>query len=78
MIQKKMLNEQPDLAKLRIVSNEFQIPSMINFYLNPTMEAICLSIDYHETPCILSYMIKTVLRGKTSFIFMTKTSSQKN
>ena len=46
---KKMLNEQPDLAKLRIVSNEFQIPSMINFYLNPTMEAICLSIDYHET-----------------------------
>ena len=46
---KKMLNEQPDLAKLRIVSNEFQIPSMINFYLNPTMEAICLSINYHET-----------------------------
>lgn len=46
---KKMLKEKPDLAKLRIVSNEFQIPSMINFYLNPNYEAICLSIDYHET-----------------------------
>lgn len=34
---------------LRIVSNEFQIPSIINFYLNPKLEAICLSIDYHET-----------------------------
>jgi len=45
----KMLLEEPDLAKLRIVSNEFQIPSMINFYLNPKYEAICLSIDYHET-----------------------------
>jgi undecaprenyl-diphosphatase len=46
---KKMLKEKPALAKLRIVSNEFQIPSMINFYLNPNYEAICLSIDYHET-----------------------------
>ncbi len=45
----KILNEKPALAKLRIVSNEFQIPSMINFYLNPNYEAICLSIDYHET-----------------------------
>ena len=46
---KRLLYEKPDLAKLRIVSNEFQIPSMINFYVNPPQEAICLSIDYHET-----------------------------
>lgn len=46
---KTLLLDQPDLAQTRIVSNEFQIPSMINFYLNPKHEAICLSIDYHET-----------------------------
>jgi undecaprenyl-diphosphatase len=53
---KKMLKEKPALAKLRIVSNEFQIPSMINFYLNPNYEAICLSIDYHET--LYSFLYK--------------------
>ena len=41
--------ENSYLNDLRIVSNEFQIPSMVNFYLNPKHEAICLSIDYHET-----------------------------
>ena len=46
---KKMFIENPDLSKFRIVSNEFQIPSIINFYLNPKDEAICLSINYHET-----------------------------
>ena len=46
---KKMFLDNPELSKLRIVSNEFQIPSIINFYLNPKNEAICLSIDYHET-----------------------------
>tara|TARA_B100001758_G_C18178418_1_gene488139 strand:- start:114 stop:446 length:333 start_codon:yes stop_codon:yes gene_type:complete len=44
-----MFIENPDLSKFRIVSNEFQIPSIINFYLNPKDEAICLSINYHET-----------------------------
>ena len=46
---KKMFLDNPELSKLRIVSNEFQIPSIINFYLNPKNESICLSIDYHET-----------------------------
>ena len=46
---KNLLMENSYLNDLRIVSNEFQIPSMVNFYLNPKHEAICLSIDYHET-----------------------------
>ena len=46
---KNLLMENSYLNDLRIVSNEFQIPSMINFYLNPKHESICLSIDYHET-----------------------------
>ena len=33
----------------RILANNFQIPSMINIYLNPEQEASCLSIGYHET-----------------------------
>jgi len=43
------LNQNPDLNQKRILSNNFQIPSMINFYLNPELEAGCLSIGYHET-----------------------------
>jgi 4-amino-4-deoxy-L-arabinose transferase-like glycosyltransferase len=33
----------------RIASNNFQVPSMINVYLKPKLEAVCLSINYHET-----------------------------
>ena len=43
------LNQNPDLKQKRILSNNFQISSMINFYLNPELEASCLSIKYHET-----------------------------
>jgi hypothetical protein len=46
---KTSIMDDLEMNKLRIVSNEFQIPSIINFYLNPQHEAICLSIDYHET-----------------------------
>ena len=44
-----LLKENPELNNYRIVSNKFQIPSIINFYLNPKLESICLSIGYHET-----------------------------
>ena len=43
------LEQHPDLKQKRILSNNFQIPSMINFYLKPKLEASCLSIGYHET-----------------------------
>ena len=64
-----------EMNKLRIVSNEFQIPSIINFYLNPQHEAICLSIDYHET--LLFSLRSTKLDWKISFIFMIKRSFPK-
>ena len=41
--------ENPKLKDLRIVGNNFQIPSMINIYINPKLESICLSIGYHNT-----------------------------
>jgi len=65
---KKILLKEPDLAKLRIVSNEFQIPSMINFYLNPKLEAICLSIDYHET--LYSFLYDQNLIKGNDFIYI--------
>ena len=37
------------MKQKRILSNNFQIPSMINFYLKPELESGCLSIGYHET-----------------------------
>ena len=65
---KKILLKEPGLAKLRIVSNEFQIPSVINFYLNPELEAICLSIDYHET--LYSFLYDQNLIKGNDFIYI--------
>ena len=33
----------------RILADNYQIPSMINFYLNPDLKATTLSINYHST-----------------------------
>jgi len=43
------LHQNPDLKQKQIIANNFQIPSIINFYLKPELEASCLSIGYHET-----------------------------
>ena len=45
----KILRDSPELRGLRIASNNYQIPSIVNFYLEPHLEATCLSIGYHET-----------------------------
>ena len=45
----KILRDSPELRGLRIASNNYQIPSVVNFYLKPDLEATCLSIGYHET-----------------------------
>ena len=45
----EIINKNPELQGLRITSNSYQIPSMVNFYLNPKIEATCLSIGYHNT-----------------------------
>ncbi len=65
---KKMFLDNPELSKLRIVSNEFQIPSIINFYLNPKNESICLSIDYHET--LYSFLYDQNNMKGDSFIYI--------
>ena len=65
---KELFEKNPDLKKYRIAANKFQIPSMINFYLNPELEAICLSIGYHETLYSFLYDNKD-LKGK-DFIYI--------
>jgi 4-amino-4-deoxy-L-arabinose transferase-like glycosyltransferase len=45
----EVLAQHPDVQGLRIVANNYQIPSMINLYHRPPLEAICLSVGYHET-----------------------------
>lgn len=37
------------LQAVRLVANNYQIPSLINQYLKPQKEALCLSINYHPT-----------------------------
>ena len=46
---KDYLNNNPDLNNKRFLAENYQIPSMINFYLNPDLEATTLSINYHST-----------------------------
>ena len=41
---------------------------MINFYLNPELEAICLSIDYHET--LYSFLYDQNLIKGNDFIYI--------
>ena len=43
------LDNNTEYKSYKILANNFQIPSMINIYLNPEKEASCLSIGYHET-----------------------------
>ncbi|MBI3073638.1 MAG: glycosyltransferase family 39 protein [Deltaproteobacteria bacterium] len=44
------LASRPDLARYRVLSNNYQIPSMLITYAAPTLVPTCLSIDgYHDT-----------------------------
>ena len=36
----KILRDSPELRGLRIASNNYQIPSIVNFYLEPDLELI--------------------------------------
>jgi 4-amino-4-deoxy-L-arabinose transferase-like glycosyltransferase len=44
------LASRPDLARYRILSNNYQIPSLLITYASPALTPTCLSIDgYHDT-----------------------------
>ena len=58
---KSFVKRELDGRGVRIASNNFQIPSMINLYTNPKLEAVCLSIDYHETLYSFLYPDSTLI-----------------
>ena len=64
----KFLNENPELSNTRIATNNFQIPSMINFYLEPNLEATCLSIGYQQT--LYSFLYPNITQKNDDFIFI--------
>ena len=64
----KFLNENPELSNTRIATNNFQIPSMINFYLEPKLEATCLSIGYQQT--LYSFLYPNINQKNDDFIFI--------
>ena len=53
---KPYLDKHPELQKIRIVGNNYQIPSMVNMYVRPKIEAAGLSLgDYHKTLYTMLY-----------------------
>jgi hypothetical protein len=70
---KTYLETHPELQNKRIVANNFQIPSMVNFYIKPKLEASCLSIGYHETLYSFIHSDKD-LKGR-EFLFIAKGNS---
>jgi len=66
----KYLIRNPDLNQFRISANNYQIPSMVNFYLKPEKEAVCLSIRYHRT--LYSFLYPIDLLSGTEMLFIGK------
>jgi 4-amino-4-deoxy-L-arabinose transferase-like glycosyltransferase len=67
---KDFLNEQTPGSPLRIVSNNYQIPSMINLYASQPVKATCLSIGYHETLYAFLYPDEDLIED--DFLFLWK------
>ena len=70
---KTYLETHPELQNKRILANNFQIPSMVNFYLKPKLEASCLSIGYHET--LYSFIHSDQDFKSKEFLFITRGNS---
>lgn len=65
---KSFVKDELNGRGMRIASNNFQIPSMINLYANPALEAVCLSINYHETLYSFLYPDSTLIGENLVFI----------
>jgi len=64
----------PELQDIRIAGNNYQIPSLVNLYLHPQSEAVCLSLgDYHETLYSMLYPGKALAGSPLLFLFTRDT-----
>ena len=64
------MDKSPDLKNYRFLAENYQIPSMINFYINPEHEATTLSINYH--PTIYSFLYKDEEFKGRDFLFLKR------
>ena len=67
---KAYLQAYPELQNKRLLADNYQIPSMINFYLNPRLEASALSINYHET--LYSFLYQDGMFVGKDFLFLKR------
>ncbi|HEX2950652.1 MAG TPA: glycosyltransferase family 39 protein [Armatimonadota bacterium] len=68
-VVKQYFQTHPELQGIRIVGNNYQIPSLVNFYLRPQLEATGLSLgDYHDTLYTMLYPGKTL--AGLNFLFL--------
>ena len=67
---KAYLQAYPELQNKRLLADNYQIPSMINFYLNPRLEASALSINYHET--LYSFVYQDGMFVGNDFLFLKR------
>ena len=67
---KAYLQAYPELQNKRLLADNYQIPSMINFYLNPSLEASALSINYHET--LYSFLYQDGMFVGKDFLFLKR------
>ena len=67
---KKYLKDNPELMNKRVLADNYQIPSMINFYLEPDLEATTLSINYHST--LYSFLYDDTSFKGNDFLFLKR------
>ena len=67
---KYYLENNPKLKDIRILADNYQIPSMINFYLQPDLESTTLSINYHST--LYSFLYNDSIYKGNDFLFLKR------
>ncbi len=63
------LEDHPEYASYSILAKNYQIPSMVNFYVHPDSEALCIPVGYHKTLYSFLYPDEALI-GK-DFLFLT-------
>ncbi len=63
------LETESKYKNYRIVANNYQIPSMVNLYIKPELEATCLSIGYHKTLYSFLYPDENLAGG--NYLYLT-------
>jgi 4-amino-4-deoxy-L-arabinose transferase-like glycosyltransferase len=66
---KDYLHVHPEFDATRVVADNYQVPSMVNLYLQPRVEAVGLSLaGYHKTEYSILYPPNTL--AKENFLFL--------